>query len=166
MSTPTKKPAKIITPPNILRAKVGSGGLSDEILDKAQKLLEENAEDFAPLADIYLTRMLSGIDKAKGNPNFDEALAYISYPCAQLKANGGMFHYSLITAIAQKLALFLKEIKIFNDDSIEIITAFHTAMRAVIMGKITGDGGEHGSALLKALDEACERYISMPNEGS
>ncbi len=159
MTKQTKKRAKVIRPPNTLQDKVGTGGISDNILDKAQALLETNAEEFAPIADIYLVRMLIGIQKAETDISFESALTHILQPCMHLKANGGMFYYHLITTIADKLARFLGSLTEFDDDAIEIITAFHTTMRAVIVGKIKGDGGKHGASLLGALDEACERYI-------
>lgn len=60
-----KRNAEFIKPPNMIKAKVGSGGLNDAILDRAQKLLENTTVDFAPLAEIYLTSMMKGIVRAK-----------------------------------------------------------------------------------------------------
>ena len=100
-----RRRAEFIKVPNTLKAKVGSGGLSEDILNKAQALLENNTVDFQPLAEMYLTALMKGIDIAKGG-SFDEAEYIISsmlYPAMQLKANGGMFHYPLVTKVADKL---------------------------------------------------------------
>ncbi len=157
-----RRKAEFIKPPNTLKAKVGSGGLSDDILNKAQKLLENNAVDFRPLAEMYLTSMMRGIDESQDpdNPRDDEAIiATMLYPAMQLKANGGMFHYTLVTTIADKLVQFLEVIETPDADAIEIVIAFHTTIRAVILGKITGDAGQHGRELIAALDDACMRYF-------
>ena len=53
-----RRKAEFIKPPNILKAKVGSGGLSEDILNKAQLLLENNTVDFQPLAEIYLNSLM------------------------------------------------------------------------------------------------------------
>ncbi len=37
--------------------------------------------------------------------------------------------------------------------------AFHTTIRAVVMGRVSGDGGKHGTELMRALNEACVRYF-------
>ncbi len=159
--TPRRK-AEFIRPPNTLKAKVGSGGLSEDILNRAEALLENNTVDFQPLADMYLGTLMKGIEAAKeAGPSADreQVIAAMLYPGMQLKANGGMFHYPLVTLAADKLIQFLEVIHEPDIESIEIVLGFHTTIRAVVLGKIKGDGGEHGASLLKALDGACTRYF-------
>ena len=157
-----RRKADYIRPPNTLKAKVGSGGLNEEILSKAQTLLENNSVDFIPLAEIYLASVLRGIENARDNFKTIDAetlIAAIIYPVMQLKANGGMFHYHLVTRTADKLIQFLEVIESTDDEALEIATAFHTTIRAVVLGRITGDGGKYGQELLDALNEACLRYF-------
>jgi hypothetical protein len=82
------------------------------------------------------------------------------YPAMQLKANGGMFHYPLVTSLADKLIQFLEVIAEADIAAIEIVLAFFTAIRAVVMGRITGSGGLQGAELQQALEEACQRYFT------
>ena len=42
--------------------------------------------------------------------------------------------------------------------------AFHTTIRAVIMGRVTGTGGKHGNELMAALESACVRYFEKNAE--
>lgn len=157
-----KRKAEYIKPPNTLKAKVGSGGLSDQILEKAQALLENNSVDFQPLAEMYLGSMINGIEFANRPENKadkEEIISSMLYPAMQLKANGGMFHYPLVTKISDKLVQFLEVIDTPDIDAVEIVLAFHTTIRAVVLGKITGTGGRHGEELIAALDEACMRYF-------
>lgn len=157
-----RRKAEFIRPPNTLKAKVGNGGLSDDILDKAQSLLENNSAEFAPLADLYLTSLMRGVEMARKATQSDDTenlIAYIIYPAMQLKANGGMFHYPLVTRAADKLIQFLEVIERPDDDALEIVVAFLTTIRAITLGKITGDGGTHGNELVQALNHACTRYF-------
>ncbi len=157
-----KRKAEFIKPPNNLKKKVGSGGLSDNILNKAQALLEKNTIDFQPLAEMYLNSIMKGIDNAKNAPpdsDTEALIAQILYPAVQLKANGGMFHYNLVTKMADKFVQFMEVIEKPDIEALEIVLAFHTTIRAVILGKIKGDGGSHGEDLIRALDEACIRYF-------
>ncbi len=162
-----RRKAEFIKPDNLLKQKVGSGGLSNDILEKAQTLLENNTVDFEPLCNIYLSTLQQGVETAKSfssDDDLEHVLSRIIYPAMQLKANGGMFHYHLITSIADKLIQFLEVLNELDDGAIEIITAFHTSMRAVIQGKIKGDSGQHGKDLLMALEKACLRYFNKhPN---
>ncbi|MCB9991834.1 MAG: hypothetical protein H6867_10805 [Rhodospirillales bacterium] len=157
-----KRKAEYIKPPNTLKAKVGSGGLSEQILQKAQALLENNSVDFQPLAEMYLSSLMRGIEIATDPNTESDTESLISgmlYPSMQLKANGGMFHYPLVTNIADRLVQFLEVIEEPDIDAVEIVLAFHTTIRAVIIGKITGTGGRHGDELMGALNEACTRYF-------
>ena len=157
-----RRKAEILRPPNTLKAKVGSGGISDAILDKAQALLENNIVDFQPLADMYLQALMKAIEIAQINhdkQDTESLIAGMLYPSVQLKANGGMFHYPLVTIMADRLIQYLEVIVDSDLDALEIVLAFHTTIRAVVMGRITGMGGRHGQELLAALNDACMRYF-------
>lgn len=157
-----KRKAEFITPPNNLKAKVGSGGLSDDIIEKAQALLENNTVDFLPLGEMYLQNLMKAIEYSKDahiDEDHEHLITSMLYPAMQLKANGGMFHYPLVTQIADKLIQYLEVIEAADIEALEIVMAFHTTIRAVILGRITGDGGKHGEELIDALDKACLRYF-------
>lgn len=157
-----RRKAEFLRPPNTLKAKVGAGGISDAILDKAQALLENNVVDFQPLAEMYLQSLMKAIENAQhpSDKSHGETLIMaMVYPAIQLKANGGMFHYPLVTIMADRLIQFLEVIVEPDLDAVEIVLAFHTTLRAVVMGRITGTGGRHGQELLNALNDACMRYF-------
>ncbi len=159
-----KRDAEFITPPNMLKNKVGNGGLSDSILNRAQELLENNTEDFRPLADIYLQQMENGIKTARSasatnEKDIERLIAGILYPCMQLKANGGMFHYPLVTNIAHIFVQFMEVVERLDEETLEIAQAFYTSVKIVVNGQIKGDGGIKGTALINELNSACERYF-------
>jgi len=157
-----KREAKFFSPPNILKAKAGSGGISDTILDRAQDLLENHTADFEPLAKIYIKQMTEGIKEAAalGRPtNSEKAIGKILMPCVQLKANGAMFHYPLVTRIADRFVQFVEVVERMDEETIDISYAFLTALNTVISGKIKTDGAAHGEALVEELNGACMRYF-------
>ena len=157
-----KRKAKFFSPPNILKAKAGSGGLSDTILDRAQDLLENHTTDFAPLAEVYINQMQEGIKEAFGtgeSTDSEKALSKILMPCVQLKANGTMFHYPLVTRIADRFVQFMEVVERLDDETLDIANAFLTALKIVVTGKIKTDGAGHGNALVEELNRACMRYF-------
>lgn len=162
-----KRNVEFIVPPNTLKQKVGSGGLSDEILEKAQKLLENNTVDFQPLAEMYLGSLMKGIEAAQARTASQDnefLITSMLYPAMQLKANGGMFKYPLVTTMSDKLIQFLEVLDTPDEEAVELVIAFHTTIRAVVLGKIVGDGGAHGRELVKALDDACTRYFEKKSK--
>lgn len=163
-----KKPrrrAEFFMPVNQLKNKVGTGGLSEDVLRKAQDLLDNNNVDFVPLATTYLNSLGNALTQAqtsledRDHAKHENLIYILLYPSLQLKANGGMFGYPLISDIAQRLIHFLEVIERIDADAIEVVTAFRTAMLAVISGTLDRRGNAHGHTLVKELDEACFRYF-------
>lgn len=161
MSNEIKVKARFYNPPNVLKEKVGSGGLGKSILDHAQKLLEENDIDFEPLALNYMEALRRGLDRAY-NPPEDatnlELMSGLIHPIMQLKANGGMFHYPLVSRISEKMIELIETAKEPDDDLQDIINAYHTTITAILHSKLQGDGGVKGDNLYFAICDACNRY--------
>ncbi len=157
-----RRNAEFIKPPNVLKAKVGLGGLSDQVLNRTQKLLENHAADFTPLAELYLDRMKNGLDEARElaqDSVSEEQIARILFPCVQLKANGAMFHFPLITRVAERFVQFMEVVERLDDETLDIAMAFYNTLKIISGGKIKGDGGVQGDALVEELNGACMRYF-------
>ncbi|MGH1403118.1 MAG: hypothetical protein ACRBDL_02645 [Alphaproteobacteria bacterium] len=157
-----KRNAEFIKPPNVLKAKVGYGGLSNQILDRTQSLLENHAADFSPLADIYLDRMKKALDEAREraeSTESEEQIALVLLPCVQLKANGAMFHFPLITRVAERFVQFMEVVERLDNETLDIALAFYNTLKIIAAGKIKGDGGMQGDALVEELNSACMRYF-------
>ncbi len=154
--------ARFYNPPNILKEKVGSGGLARNILEQAQKLLEENDIDFEPIAMTYMDALRRGLDHAY-NPSPHttrfELMEGLIHPIMQLKANGGMFDYPLVSRIADKMIELIEGATEPNEDLQEIIQAFHTTITAILHSKLKGTGGVKGDNLYYAICDACDRYF-------
>lgn len=165
-----KRKAHFITPPNKLKEKVGSGGLTEAILDSAQSLLEKHTENFRPLADLYLQKLAAAIAKAKqtspddGEEAEETAIQVMIEPAMQLKANGGMFKFPLITEVSDILIHFLEVIDRPDTEAIEIAEAFYTTMRLIVRSEIRQNNSSESHALTQALNDACQRYFdTYPN---
>lgn len=156
-----RRKAEFITPPNTLKEKVGKGGLSADVLKKAQALIENNKYNFRPEGEKILENMLKAISQARRPENKDEEklISDILYFAMQLKTNGGMFHYELVTKIADRLVQFLEVIEQIKAPELEIIEGFYSTLRVVFVSEIKGDGGMKGQQLYGALIEACMRYF-------
>jgi len=151
--------AELLIPPNQLKAKIGSGGIDETVLVKAQELLESNTIDFKPIALMLVDLLHESISDAKaGTVTGEKAVEGMLYPAMQLKAQGGMFHYPLISEIANILVNFLETVVFVDKDMIDIVVAHKMSMNAVIASQIKGDGGKVGRELRDALLDACARY--------
>jgi len=162
------KNALIIKPQYALRHKVGSGGLDEKILSKAERIIENNTLDFAPLAEQYLLSLEKQISKIQENIYQSDAqgIAAILVPVLQLKGQGTMFKYPLITKVCNLLIDFLHDIKSTDINVMQVINAHNMTLKAITARKITGNGGSQGKALIQALDQACKHYFQVISKQS
>jgi len=159
--TPKNKKPKFITPPNHLKMKVGNGGIAEEKLQKAQELMENFQVNFKPDAQKLsseLGRQTKTITELiKKDKSFEKDKMVM--PIMQLKANGGMFQYQLLTDVADICLQFMETVDEFNPEAMDIIKAHENAIQLIIKNELKGNGGAEGYALVQELHKACKRYF-------
>lgn len=157
----TKTKPRFIKPPNRLKAKVGGGGIDEQLLDKAQHFIQEVEVDFRPTAEELLVQIKESIkeyDSAKSDEERQAIKEKIASAIMQIKANGGMFGYQLMGEIAALGLYFLDSIEGFNKDALQVIDVHSKALQIIVANKLKGNGGKEGFALVKELEKACYRY--------
>jgi len=161
MTNSPDKQAKVIKANRALQAKVGSGPLNTDVVERCQAVMDNNNVDFSPLAMEYLDKLQAAIQTAK-SPDVDmpTAVANMTAPVMQLKANAATFKYNLIGNLANVMLSFLEGIKKLDKDAIAIVEAHHRTLTAIVMKKTKGDGGAFGQQMEEELKNACKRYFS------
>lgn len=156
-----KKTAKYIRPPNTLKLKVGGGGIPDDRIEKAQVAANELEIDFRPIGEGLIAEFSSALKTVeaalKQNQPFERNS--LIFPVMQLKANGGMFQFRLISDVADICLQFMETVPDFNADTLEIVRAHEHAVKTIIKNELRGDGGEDGFKLVQELHKACKRYF-------
>jgi len=143
MAQDSNPPVKTHKADYSLQKKVGKGPVNLETLDKAQALIEESSDDFAPLAMTFLSQLKTAIDAArKGVGSNDELISGMTSPVMELKANAKMFQYGLVSSLANIMLGFLETINTLDKDAIEIVGAHHQTLNLIVIKKMKGDGGE------------------------
>lgn len=144
-----------------LQAKVGTGTVSKETIQKVQKNVNEKSIDFEPMAKQFLQQLSEAVDKAKDNQNESMDVIYerVANPVMQLKANAAMFGYPLIGDLANIMLSFLESLSQIDDQIIQIIEANQKTWHVIITKQMKGDGGQYGQALRSELKGVCERYL-------
>lgn len=159
-----KKSPAFHIPNNALKQKVGEGGIPGHIIKKCQDYIESNPVDFAPFARKFLEDLefiRSDIDKKAGDP--DKILARILNIVMQLKANGSMFHYQLISMVSDVMLRFLEIVNKLDDDFLDILGVYIRVLKIILNKKLTGNGGKEGYVLTQELHNACLRYYARYN---
>lgn len=154
-----QKKVKYITPANTLKQIVGSGGIPPEKIEKGQKVISDNKVDFVPYATDYLKNLDNILnDYYAGTTEASETIEKLSDPIMQLKANGGMFGYHLISNIADIMLILIENIEDLDEDAITVIRAHQNSLQIIVSHKLKGNGGAEGRLLEVELQSACDRF--------
>lgn len=151
---------QVIKADRVLQAKVGTGTISEEIISRAQGVMDNNDVDFAPMAKGFLSELGESVEKARGGENMDECVKVMTESVMQLKGNAKTFRYDLIGNLANVMLDFLENVEQLDNDAIEIVGAHHKTLSAIVIKKMTGDGGAYGTQMEEELRSACERYFA------
>jgi len=158
-----KKNDHIINVPNPLKEKAGEdNGKSPMIaIKEAQLFMTNNDIDFKPMARRHLKEIETYFEKLKETKDDDEKNEFLNKiieNIMQIKAHGGMFHYQIMSDIANVVLHFLDNDIDFNQDLYQIIEAHNNSIRIIIKRDIKGDGGIPGKAIIDELTMVTKRY--------
>lgn len=161
-SEPEIRRAQIFQAVNLLKQMVGDGGLEEERLVNAQRLIDEGtSESFLPMI-IELNNIIKDLIeylKKNGVRDKEKSIEDFAANFIQIRANGTMFRYPLMTQIADNALHFLGFIDDLDQKALEVIEAHQNSISLVVAGKLQGDGGDKGKELQSALIAACQRYF-------
>lgn len=158
MRVPKDRKPRFIKPKNLLKEKVGSGGILAALIEKAQDIIGKN-DDFEPHAKVYLDRISAVLHQYESRDLIgSDARTLLLNPVMQLKGNGGMFGYRLVSEISDILLFFIENIDGLNADALAVVKVHHAALQAIVSARLKGTGGAEGRALLTELEKACGRY--------
>ncbi|NQZ14905.1 MAG: hypothetical protein HRT94_08810 [Alphaproteobacteria bacterium] len=157
---------QFITPPNMLKQKMGSGGIPEEVLKRSQEFIDNNNIDYEPYAQDYLEAIDGILQLTKKTRSPDSRVEYveeISKNIMQLKSSGSMFGYSSITQIADTVLNFLEVNEHINADLYKIIEAHNAAVLVIINNKLRGAERKEIGSITKELYDAISRYNKKYN---
>ena len=156
---------------NTLKAKAMAGfrgggkeseehGISKKMLQQAQAEFNKMADEYPQWVQSYLNKLTRLVEVCKEQPDKRHLLfKKLAEMAHDLKGQGGTFGYPLISKTSDSLFNFTEEMdgKIL-DNHVEIVKAHVDVMKAVINGRVEGDGGDIGKALMQELRAAIKRH--------
>jgi hypothetical protein len=138
----------------------GRATISPEALEEAEKALNKMSEDYPDWVSGIIVKLQEQHGRCVDSPEMrHECFEEINHMAHDMKGQGGTFGYPLITSFADSLYGFtIKRPGEISDNQIELVKGHLDAMRAVIRGRVSGNGGEIGSKLTAGLNEAIAQY--------
>ena len=173
MADKTKIAVRLYRFKNRLKEQVsglGGGGkpqISAEALAEAEAALEAMSEDYPDWVSGLIDRLAEQhrrcVDTSEDRRFFFEEISDIAH---DMKGQGGTFGYPLISSFAESLNKFSYSKGELTDNHVELIKAHVDSMRAVITGRVKGDGGEIGIELSKGLEKAIQKFKAREGQSA
>jgi len=155
---------QLITPPNLLKVKVGNSdgapGFDLKAIELATGAVDNLADEFEErlkLETALITKLSKDMD---ANPDRAERLAKKIVRIARdIGGLGSTYGYELISDACESLCRYFELIGAPNRASGEVVRAHTEAMRAAMNNRVRGDGGDLGKELVNSLEGLVDRMI-------
>ena len=157
----------LFRPPNAIKRKIGVGAgsgsatIDPALIASAEAQISEMGEDYVDWVRESVAELAREHRHAVDRP--DEAPSRyraINKLALELRGQGGMFGYPLVTEFGASLFLCTGGSPRITDNHLALVKAHIDAIRAVINDKVSGDGGAIGRELMAGLAQAKEKYES------
>lgn len=158
------KDVNIIKASRMLQAKVGSGDIDKDRIEKSQTVIAGNKVDFVPMAREFLGQLESALRAVPEQPqDIKKSLQPVIEAVMQIKGNAAMFNYTLVGTLAGIVLNFLENLNSWDKDSHDIVEAHMKTLQVIVNNGMKGDGGDYGMQLVTELREVCQRYFNKRN---
>ena len=122
-------------------------------------------EDYPDWVQSLIDELFENYRRCVNTPEtHHEKVAVIHDIAHDMKGQGGTFGYPLITNFGGSLFKCTNKSEECSDNLVELIKAHIDGMKAVISGRVSGDGGEVGQELLASMNKAVEKYAAEDGE--
>lgn len=148
------KPIEIITPPNVLKAKLG-GPLSlnsEDAIQRAEQALENLADEFDNWLDDEICRVEAAWEAASSLTDRETQLNFVYGASHDLKGLATTYGYPLITRYADSLCKLLADEAMRQVAPANLIAAHVHACRTAMRDEIKSSNHPIGVALATELE--------------
>lgn len=136
--------------------------IDPDVLKVVEGKIQDMAGDYATWIADEIIKMDKAIHELRAEgANKRDLLSLINRLAHEMRGQGGLFGYPLITEVAKSLFLYTQNSNIaVTPNEFELIKAHGDAIRVVVAERIEGDGGEVGRALLAGLQAAIKKFTA------
>lgn len=161
---------QIINPPNRLKSKVTTGGpgaVDPARLARAEAVIEKMTANYLEWVEADLQKLEEHLGALKrGEGDAEAHLQDVYRTSHDIKGQGGSFGYHLMTEVGALMCRYIENLEgPPTDEDVALMELCYKSMRAVITGRLAGDGGEAGRAVLDGLSKVAEKVKAASGEG-
>ncbi len=157
-----QKPVEVITPPNVLKAKVGGvlPALDQKAIARAEAALEGMSSQFAEWINEELARLLEAWAAYEAAPGTPAARNELHRRSHDLKGLAPTYGYPLVGRMSGSLCKLTGEEHAGLNPPDKLLKAHVDAVKAAVTGKIMGADHPVGLALANELETQTKALIA------
>lgn len=151
-----------IEPPDFMKAAIakGRGEALSDIEARAGQALAALGDDYLAKAGEDLRRIEAALAQLSGGAaERQAALERVHRIAHDMRGQAGTFGYDLITTIGSSLCDYIEEAEDPARLDPEALQIHVDSLRAVLKGRVTGDGGKLGRELLAGVQALVEKAL-------
>jgi len=157
-----QKPIEIITPPNVLKTKIGGPmpALDQKAIARAEAALEKLSDQFSDWVNEELNKLLAAWAAFEANPASPKLKDDLHRAAHDLKGLAPTYGYQLVGRICATLCKLTGDEHGDISAPVSLLKAHVDGAKAAIHGKIMGANHPVGLALAAELEEHTKRIIA------
>jgi chemotaxis protein histidine kinase CheA len=153
-----KLPIEVFMPPNILKAKVGSGGLDIAAIRRAEEAIEGLKTEFAGWMVEDVHRLTETRDAYETNCT-SETLGHLYRAAHDLKGQAATFEFPLVARVASSLCELTDEWEQRFVVPMQLIDAHVHAIKVIVRDGIKDAVGPMASVLAEELERQVAAFL-------
>ena len=155
-----QQPMEIFMPPNVLKAKVGNGGIDAKVLKRAEQVIEEMKEEF----EDWIVKDVENLSRARQAFEAQRTHATLNtlYRAAHdLRGQAATFDFPLVARVAHSLSNLTDGTGENNGAGLPmvLIDAHVDAIKLIVRDKIKDPSDRMGTVLASELEAKTNSYL-------
>lgn len=152
-----QKPLEVITPPNMLRVKVGGRvGFDSKAIERAEAALQSMSGQFGEWLDKELVALEQARQNAHAQGLASSAGEALYTRAHDLKGLGSTYEYPIVSRMGGSLARLLETAELRNIVPMPLVDAHVDAIRAAVRDEVKDETHPVGKALVAELESHVE----------
>lgn len=161
-----QKPIEVITPPNVLKAKVGGAvpAIDQQAIARAEAALQKLSSQFGDWINEELEKLLEAWAAYEADPNGPKSKSNLHRRAHDLKGLAPTYGYPLVGRMCASLCKLTGDEHGDLKPPASLLKAHVDGVKAAVVGKIVGADNPVGLALVAELEQQTKALIAKSEE--
>lgn len=158
-----QKPIEVITPPNVLKTKIGGAlpAIDQQAIARAEAALQKLSSQFGDWVNEELDKLLEAWAEFEAEPNTAKSKNNLHRRAHDLKGLAPTYGYPLVGRMCASLCKLTGDEHGELKPSVSLLKAHVDGVKAAVHGKIMGADNPTGLALANELDRQTKALIAL-----